>query len=258
MSKKMIFFDIDGTLLDEDKKLPSSTKEAIAQLKSAGHQVAIATGRAPFMYKELREELEIDTYVSFNGQYVVSGGEVIYKNPLQKETLRSLSEFANKSNHSLVFMDHENMRATVKYHPYIEESIGTLKIAHPEHDPQYHEDKEIYQTLLFCENQEERPYLDTFHQFQFIRWHRLSTDILPSGGSKARGIEVMIKHLGIDHDHVYAFGDGLNDIEMLSFVKNSVAMGNAHDSVQKVAKHITKHVDEDGILHGLQLVGLLK
>ena len=59
--------DIDGTLLTEDKSLPESAKKAIQQLKSDGHEVAIATGRAPFMYKELREELGIDTYVSYNG-----------------------------------------------------------------------------------------------------------------------------------------------------------------------------------------------
>ncbi|MFN7250427.1 MAG: Cof-type HAD-IIB family hydrolase [Anaerobacillus sp.] len=254
----MIFFDIDGTLLNEEKELPSSTKEAIADLKKAGHQIAIATGRAPFMYKDLREELEIDTYVSFNGQYVVANGEVIYKNPLHRETLRELTNFAGTSDHSLVFMDHEDMRASNEYDPFIVESMGTLKFTHPKHDLTYIENKEIYQTLLFCKDDAEQAYIDKFNQFQFIRWHQVSTDILPAGGSKAKGIERVINHFGLNSDQIYAFGDGLNDIEMLSFVKNSVAMGNAHDEVKKVAKHVTKHVNEDGILHGLQLVGLLK
>lgn len=254
----MIFFDIDGTLLNEDKELPSSTKEAIAYLKKAGHQVAIATGRAPFMFQDLREELGIDTYVSFNGQYVVVDGEVIYKNPLPTETLKLLLDFAKKNEHSLVFMDHEDMRSSIEYDPFIEESIGTLKIDHPKHDQTYLNDREIYQTLLFCNQAAEQPYIHAFNQFQFVRWHPVSTDILPAGGSKAKGIEKMISHLGLASDQIYAFGDGLNDIEMLTFVKNSVAMGNAHDEVKKVAKHVTKHVNEDGILHGLQLVGLLK
>ncbi|MCT8137183.1 Cof-type HAD-IIB family hydrolase [Anaerobacillus sp. CMMVII] len=254
----MIFFDIDGTLLNEDKEIPSSTKEAIVELKKAGHQIAIATGRAPFMFEDLREELGIDTYVSFNGQYVVVGGEVIYKNPLHRETLKSLLEFAGENEHSLVFMDHENMRASTEYDPFIEESFGTLKFIHPEHDQTYMENREIYQTLLFCRDDMEKTYIDNFNKFQFVRWHPVSTDILPAGGSKANGIEKIITHLGIDKSLVYAFGDGLNDIEMLTFVENSVAMGNAHDEVKKVAKHVTKHVNEDGILHGLQLVGLLK
>ncbi len=254
----MIFFDIDGTLLNEEKKLPISTKEAIAELKEKGHQVAIATGRAPFMFKELREELGIDTFISFNGQYVVARGEVIYKNPLHKETLKSLMDFANRNEHALVFMDHEDMKANVEYHSYIEESIGTLKFKHPKFDPEYVNDREIYQSLLFCKDHDEKNYIDTFNQFHFIRWHPVSTDILPAGGSKAKGIEHVIRHLGIASDQVYAFGDGLNDIEMLSFVENSIAMGNAHDKVKASAKHVTKHVDEDGIEHGLKLVGLLK
>ena len=70
--KHIIFFDIDGTLLDEDKIMPNSTKEAIFALKEQGHEVAIATGRAPFMFVDIREELNIDTYISYNGQYNVS------------------------------------------------------------------------------------------------------------------------------------------------------------------------------------------
>ncbi len=254
----MIFFDIDGTLLNEDKQLPVSTKKAIEQLKKSGHKVAIATGRAPFMFKELREELGIDTFVSFNGQYVVAEGEVIYKNPLHKETLKSLMEYAESNEHALVFMDHEDMKANIEHHSNIEESIGTLKFEHPKFDPEYVNDREIYQTLLFVEDGLEKHYVDTFDQFHFIRWHPVSTDILPAGGSKAKGIEHVIRHLGLASDQVYAFGDGLNDIEMLSFVENSIAMGNAHEKVKASAKHVTKHVDEDGIEHGLKLVGLLK
>lgn len=256
--RSMIFFDIDGTLLDHDKKLPASTKEAIQALKEAGHEVAIATGRAPFMFPELRKELGIESFVSFNGQYVVFNGEVIYKNPLDRDVLQSLTNAALKSSHPLVYMDHETMRATIGHHPYIEESMGTLKFAHPEHDPHYFKEREIYQSLLFCTDEEEMPYKEGFQDFHFIRWHQYSTDVLPFGGSKAQGIEKAIEKMGFTKDEVYAFGDGLNDIEMLQFVGNGIAMGNAHDSVKKIANHVTKNVDEDGILHGLELVGLLK
>ena len=51
MEKQLIFFDIDGTLLDDDKKLPESTKYAVQRLKELGHEVAIATGRSPHMFR---------------------------------------------------------------------------------------------------------------------------------------------------------------------------------------------------------------
>ncbi|ALC83896.1 hypothetical protein AM592_22105 [Bacillus gobiensis] len=57
MTGKMIFFDIDGTLLNHDKKILLSTKEAIQALKEKGHEVAIATGRAPFMFEDLYGEV---------------------------------------------------------------------------------------------------------------------------------------------------------------------------------------------------------
>ncbi|WP_425203435.1 Cof-type HAD-IIB family hydrolase [Priestia megaterium] len=230
MEQKIIFFDIDGTLLDHDKKLPASTKKAVQLLKEQGHEVAIATGRAPFMFKDLREELDIQTYISFNGQYIVLNGEVLYKNPLNKEELQDLTAFAVEHDHPVVYMDHEDMKSNIEFHDYIESSISTLKIGftHPHHDPTYFEG------------------------------HEFSTDVLPKGGSKARGIETMIEKLGFDKKDVYAFGDGLNDIEMLEFVGNGVAMGNAEEVVKEVANLVTKDVGEDGILHGLELVGLLK
>nr|WP_261177134.1 Cof-type HAD-IIB family hydrolase [Anaerobacillus sp. CMMVII] len=252
------FFDLDGTLLDHNKQVPKSAKEAIKELKIRGHEVAIATGRAPFMFKELREELEIHTYVSFNGQYVVVDGQEVFKNPLQKDKLKSLSEFALINKHPIVYQDHLGMKSTTELDHRLKQSVNSLKSYYPETDPLYFSEREIYQSWLVCKEAEEHPYISRYADFTFIRWHEQALDVVPTGGSKARGIEAVINHLGVHPDHVYAFGDELNDIEMLTSVKNSVAMGNASAYVKKAAKHVTKNVDEDGILHGLQLVGLLK
>lgn len=258
MDKHIIFFDIDGTLLDKDKCLPKSAKEAIFSLKKLGHEVAIATGRAPFMFSELREELDIDTYVSYNGQYVVLNGEVIYTNPLNRKALESLTELAVSNNHPVVYMDHEDMRANVPDHEYIHESISTLKINHfPSHDPHYYEERDLYQSLLFCKEGEEKLYQDKYKEFDFVRWHPVSVDVIPAGGSKAKGIQKIVEKLGIPKENQAAFGDSLNDLEMLSLIENSVAMGNGHELAKKAAKYITRSVDEDGILHGLKILGLL-
>src|SRR3954447_7714531 len=102
--KSIIFFDIDGTLLNHDKKFPLSTKESIFKLKELGHEVAIATGRAPFMFEDLRQELGIDTFVSYNGQYVVLRGEELYRNPLKVSSLEKLTEAALHNDHPVVYM----------------------------------------------------------------------------------------------------------------------------------------------------------
>lgn len=258
MEKKIVFFDIDGTLLDEKKELPRSTVLAVQALREAGVYVAIATGRAPFMFADLRKKLGIDSFVSFNGQYVVFEGSVIYKNPLQRHKLHELKESAHENGHPLVFMDAENMRASVGDHPYIHESMGSLKFPHPPLDAAYYENRDIYQALLFCRPEEEYAYVQAYPEFRFVRWHSVSTDVLPFGGSKAEGIRKLIERIGIPKEDVYAFGDGLNDMEMLQFVGTGVAMGNAKEEVKKVADLVTKRVDEEGILYGLQQLELIK
>ncbi|MFB1050201.1 Cof-type HAD-IIB family hydrolase [Paraliobacillus sp. JSM ZJ581] len=259
MSKQnVIFFDIDGTLLDDNKQLPKETKRAIQQLQDNGEIIAIATGRAPFMYESLREELNIDTFVSFNGQYVVVKGEEVYKNPLDVSSLLELTEVGLTHNHPIVYMDQEDMKANVPEHDYINRSIATLKIKQfPRHDPHYYKGREILQSLFFCSEGEEVFYQQRFPSFDFVRWHPVSVDVLPKGGSKAIGINKAIEALGVSKENIYAFGDGLNDMEMLSNVEKSVAMGNAEDEVKRVAKYVTKDVDQNGIMHGLKMVGLL-
>jgi Cof subfamily protein (haloacid dehalogenase superfamily) len=257
-NESVIFFDIDGTLLDHNKKLPISTKKAIFKLKENGHVVAIATGRAPFMFESLRKELDISTFVSYNGQYVVLNEKVIYTNPLKISSLEKLTNTALQLGHPIVYMDDKDMKANVPDHSYIKESIETLKISHfPTYDPHYYKGRNLYQSLLFCPEGEEKHYERDFQDLDFVRWHPVSVDVLPKGGSKARGIEKVLNKLGIPEERQYAFGDGLNDMEMLLTVKNSVAMGNAAEKVKKTAKYVTKSVDDNGIFHGLQMFGLL-
>ncbi len=259
MTGKLIFFDIDGTLLDHDKNIPASAKESVRLLQEAGHEVAIATGRGPFMFKEIREELGIESFISYNGQYAVRKGEVIVRNPIRPEYLQRITEAAVANDHPIVYMNEETMKANIEQHDYIDESMSSLALKNKvmEWDKEYYIGREIYQCLLFCTIGDELKYRETFPELDFIRWHQFSMDVLPLGGSKAKGIETFVKLAGVRPEDVYAFGDGLNDIEMLQQVHNSVAMGNAIESVQKAAKHVTKDVAEDGIKHGLELVGLL-
>jgi len=255
--KKIVFFDIDGTLLDHEKKLPESTKKAIHLLQENDVFVAIATGRAPFMFEGLREELGIDSYVSFNGQFVVFENEVIYESSLNEEELKKLFEHAKTNEHPLVFMNEKTMKASVKHHSYIEESLGSLNFPHPEDDDSFYINRKMYQSLLFCENQHEKLYFSNYPQFEFIRWHPYSVDVLPKGGSKAEGIKKMIDRLGFALKDVYAFGDGLNDLEMLKAVGTGVAMGNGVPEAKKLANLITSDVSNDGIWNGLKELQLI-
>lgn len=259
MTKKLIMFDIDGTLLDHENKIPASTKEAIGRLKEAGHEVAIATGRTPYFITEVREALQIDAFVCFNGQYVEIDQEVIYKNPIDKALLKRLYTVSQENNHPLVYMGGAAMRSTVQYNPVVENCFASINIdtTNITLNEQYFNEAEIYQALLFCQANEEKKYIQTMNNLDFIRWHKHSTDVLPLGGSKAKGIAKYMAYRGIEKEDVYAFGDNFNDVDMLRFVGHGVAMGNAPDAVKKVSRYVTKDVGEHGIAYGLEMVGLL-
>ncbi|WP_339209387.1 Cof-type HAD-IIB family hydrolase [Paenibacillus sp. FSL K6-3182] len=258
MTRKLIFFDIDGTLVDHEKKIPPSTQQAIEQLKAAGHELVIATGRGPFMLKPISEQLNIESYVSFNGSYVVYNGEVVYSHSINPDRLAELTQITLNNNHPLVYMTPEGMRSSTHETAYLEDAHEPLKKKLPPMEPDYYVGKDIYQCLLYCKQEDEGCYKENFSELGFIRWHLFGSDILPPGGSKAKGIHALVERSGFERENIYAFGDGLNDLEMMQYVYHSIAMGNASDEVKQAARYVTKDVTEDGIMYGLRMLGLLK
>lgn len=258
LMKKILFFDIDGTLLDHEKQVPATTKESIAELKKAGHIVAIATGRAPYHFEELREELGIDSYVCLNGQYVVYEGKPIYGHPLAEDALQETdgtSRSAGSSDYLCRQRSDEDERNRACPYRF---QLGELKLTIPEYDPEYYLGRDIYQAIVFCNEDEEADYVKRFEgRFDFVRWGPYGIDVLPAGGSKAEGIKQLIQLLRIDLEDTVAFGDYLNDLEMLSYVGHGVAMGNAPEIVKQAARHVTRDVGQDGIQYGLRMLGLL-
>ncbi|MEJ9281512.1 Cof-type HAD-IIB family hydrolase [Ureibacillus thermosphaericus] len=246
--KKVLFFDVDGTLYNSKKRLPLSAKDAIYQAKRNGYEIAIATGRAPFMIQSILKELEIDTFITFNGQYVVYKNEVIFTDSVPQDDLTEIIEFGSMRNHPVVFIDDEKMIATTEGNKKIEQSLLSLRYPYPEINPHFYKENAVYQTLIFMEEEEEAIYHETFSNVKFVRWHPYSCDILPKDGSKARGIKKVLEKMNIPIENAIAFGDGLNDIEMLQAVGVGVAMGNAKEQVKKVADVVGEHVDNDGLV----------
>ncbi|HIS28233.1 MAG TPA: Cof-type HAD-IIB family hydrolase [Candidatus Avamphibacillus intestinigallinarum] len=257
MSKQIVFFDIDNTLLNSKKELPRSTREAIQQLKKNDIEVAFATGRPPFMFNELRKELNIENYISYSGQYVVMNDEVIYKNTIDEDEVSRLWNIAMKKEVPMIFMDETKMNATVPNHPFIKSGLSKLQFEYPEVNLEKIINRNIYQALLFCEENEEDTLRCEQGRSRIIRWHKYTCDVLPGNGHKAVGIKKFLEASGIAPENSFGFGDGLNDIEMLQAVGYGVAMENGVEPLKAVADYVTNTVDEDGVLHALRKLELI-
>jgi hydroxymethylpyrimidine pyrophosphatase-like HAD family hydrolase len=82
-------------------------------------------------------------------------------------------------------------------------------------------------------------------------------EISAPGMHKASAIALLIEHLGVPWDDTIAYGDGVNDLEMIAYVHTGVAMGNAHPDVTAMAKAVTGAPDDDGIHDGFRALGLI-
>lgn len=254
---KIVFFDIDGTLLDRENRIPASALDAIERLKQNGVRIALATGRAPFMFRHILQQLGIEDFVSFNGQYVEVGGKVLYKRSIDKERLRAIEQAALKRDHPIVFLDEEKMTVNIEDHAWVKQCMAEIDLDPPPFDPQSHEQRDICQAVLYCAEHEQHEYTEAFPDFDFIRWHRYALDIMPPGGSKAVGVRIVCEHYGISPEHVYAFGDAQNDVEMLREAAVGVAMGGGEPAAFAAADWVTGRPEEDGIYEGLRKLGLI-
>ena len=81
-----------------------------------------------------------------------------------------------------------------------------------------------------------------------------SFEICALDTSKAKGVQKVLEYLHIDKEHSYAFGDGLNDLEMIHYVGHGIAMGNAVDELKKIADEVIGHVDEQGLEEYLKTI----
>ena len=264
---KAVFFDIDGTLVSfKTHVVPKSTLHAIELLKKKGIKVFIATGRHRRSINNLGD-LEFDGYVTLNGGYVFAGkDDVIYKHSIPDKDIEALVRYQEKEGEfpcAFVQEDEIFMNYTDKA---VNDVFHLLNFPAPPIRPI--EDiygKTVYQLIAFFTAEQEKRIMKVLSHCESTRWNPLFTDIVPLGSSKRVGIDKMpkgytkgdtlvrlMKNFGWSKDEVFVFGDGGNDIQMLSHVGIGVAMGNAAEDVMSAAGYVTTSVDENGVYNALK------
>lgn len=257
---KVVFFDIDGTLLSfNTHTVPQSTIDAVHALRQKGIKVIIATGRLLSHIKNL-DMLTFDGYITVNGSYCVdTQGQVIGKRTIPRSELESLIWYERNVLHfPFTFMLQEG--TYVNYvNDTVQEVSDLIKLPNPPvKDLSTLVDEEVYQINLYVDKEtEDRIMHEALASCQASRWHPIFLDVNLKGVNKSVGIDEFLRYYGIDRSQTMAFGDGGNDIEMLKHVAIGVAMGNAGDNVKAIADYVTDSVDNDGIANALRHFGLI-
>lgn len=274
--KKLVFFDVDGTLVTRNNHIPDSTIQAIKQLKENGIIPVIATGRAPVLIREIAKELQINSYIAMNGQYIVYEGEVIYENPIEEELVDAVIEVATERRDGILLSTADELVANSmlslvnrgSWYTFLKGLIGLIperiqlslwrRMMKKVPKKEDYAGKDIYMMNINADQEEELAYKKIFdEQLTFTRANEMSMDIINKGVSKAKGAEKMLSILEVNRENTYAFGDGLNDLELIQFVNIGVAMANGFDEVKATADFVTASVFDDGISKGLQKLELI-
>lgn len=277
---KVIFLDVDGTLVDYDNTIPESAITAIRQARQNGHRVYVCTGRSRAEMQPEIWDIGIDGMIGGNGSYVEDQGQVIMHQLISKEDTKHIVdwlhsrglEFYLESNNGLFAS--ENFRDAAR--PVLREYSLRKGRTQEEVKDQEAEDAlhglvyggELYRddlnkvSFILSDYQD---HLDSIEEFPNLEAHTwggrgetaLFGDLGVKDINKAHAIEVLLQHLGVDRQDTIAFGDAKIDIPMLDYCQVGVSMGNGGPEILAMADMITDDVAEDGLYNAFAKLGLL-
>ena len=249
---KALFLDIDHTLYSHDQgRVPESCWRGLEEAKARGVLPFIATGR------HKAEMLKLPVDWSFFEGFVTLNGAICYdkdfnlvaSTPLSgvaREGLEAL--FASPSSPAMLVVEEDRMYINHP-DPFFEDTCRLFSIPIPPVGQLG--GSPVYQLVFFASRGQEDQIMEHLDGCTATRWNDWALDVISSDAGKDRGVRTMLSRHGLADDECLVFGDGLNDIPMLSAFPGSVAMGNASDEVKASARHVTSHIDDDGIYKAL-------
>lgn len=258
--RKAVFFDIDGTLWDEKMQIPQSTKEALKCLRENGHYAFLCSGRSRSNIRSPRLlELGFDGVVAACGTHIDFHKETIFEKLLSKEQVAHILNVLDEhgilavlEGPQYIYVDEDSFEDD-PYVIYLRRELGEFL-------KPIHGNNEIVINKLSIAAKREmmgQVLAELGEEFTGIYHEEEVVEIIPSGYSKATGIEKVCEILDIPLENTYAFGDSANDLEMLRYVAHGVAMGNGTKEAMESAEYVTDALWEDGIQNGLAHYGLI-
>lgn len=239
---KIAFFDLDGTLLNSNKRISEENIKSLKELKKQGIIIVFSTGRWDSFIKDIDTYNLADYYITNQGAsiYDVKNKSNIYEKSIAKELILEFSNYLN--NHDIYFW--LNSYFTI----YKSNELDIIN-------------KPIYQFVVICKSKTEvnniinklnnHLYLDvTYVSVNYYNENidnKYTLNIGLKENTKGNSINFLLKKLHIEYDNTICFGDTLCDQTMFDVCKYKIAMENAHEELKKQATFITLSNDNDGI-----------
>lgn len=258
MERKIVFLDIDGTLVPERSAyIPESARAAIARAQAQGHLVFINTGRAWSNMDRFLFDTPFDGFICGCGTYIVYRGEVLLHKVLSEEACRCIyrsaldcgMDFMGEADHGL-YCDLSTYQ-TREARNFIEDLKTRYDLREDTPASQMRFDKFITWTSrngdLKRFIREVSPYVT------YTDRGGIFSEYVPCGYTKATGIDFVLDKLSLSVDNTYAIGDGPNDLPMLRHVAHPIVMGNSSPaSMFDEAEYVTTDILEDGIANAFE------
>ncbi len=259
--KKIMFFDIDGTLMEDSAAhfVPDSTRTALRLAHEAGHLLWVNTGRPVINVDADVRELGFDGYICGCGTYIeCEGRELFYDTnapALCRETARLVRECGASplyERRDAFYFDPEAREL-----PFVTVIRDTFRMQEKNvwrkvSDPDFSFDKFVIaydeQTDLAAFKAGIAPY------FTFIDRGWGFAEMVPLQYSKKTGIEYVLRHYGLRREDAYAIGDSLNDLPMFEGCGTTVAMGNGEKLIP-YADYVTADLWHDGVYQAMAHFG---
>lgn len=253
----MIFFDIDGTIINEDTHIISkNTVKAIKKARTNGHLAFINTGRTFFNVTENIRNIGFDGYVCGCGTYIHYKGETLLAKSIHHGTCVEIVDKLRECKIEAVFESRDYFffdqakPANIKLAGLKEHlTLQGVDVTKSWDDPDLAFDKFV---VWINEDSDFKTFYSYItKEFDYIDRGNNFGEVVPKGYSKATGIKFLTEHFNIPLEDCYAIGDSSNDLPMLEYVPNSIAMGNSTPFLFDLVSFVTKDIEDDGIEYAL-------
>lgn len=262
-NRKIAFFDIDGTLTSEKNgSIPDSAVTAIRKARANGNLMFLNTGRCFQNVEERFRSVGFDGYVCGCGTNIYYGDEELLYVGQSHETVMQILAQARRTGVDILFESKTEVVFDISEplsHPEAKRQYYAFKERHYDmsHEPES-EDFTCDKFVIWYEKEEQLTEFRKVSDLYFDCIDRGGTfrEFVPYHYSKATGIQFLLDYFGLELKDAYAFGDSNNDLPMLQYVPNSVAMGNADpESLFKQVSYVTGKASEGGIAQALKYFG---